>query len=125
MPIPTETRKAALEATRSLLADKSTYKAAGEFLDLNPAHIWQADNNSYVTPMLAKTLAKRGLIKTPAAWKPRRRVWMRTDDVEKAVEMLCRHYDRSEIMMAVIKRLDIISVEYYTPARDDYGTDQG
>ena len=66
-----------------------------------------------MSPMLVKTLAKKGLIETPSIWKPRPRVWMRTDDVEKAVETLATHYGPSEVMEALSRKFSISSIEYY------------
>lgn len=77
---------------RKLWQEMGTYAAVGRYLNINPAHIWKAIHKGKSPHRLTMALVKKGLIERPPAKDPRQRAWMRTDDLELAIETLKKHY---------------------------------
>ena len=102
MPVPASTKQDAIEAITRLLGEFETFSGIGRHLGLNPSHAWQALHEDYVSPMLARALARKGYVKKPPLKDPRCRVWMRTDDINLATETFLRYYPNVEVKIHMI-----------------------
>ena len=89
---------------------------------INSSHFSRLFKKCILGDLLDDLLVEKGLLEKRPLKDPRPRVWMRTDDIDLAVDTIFKHYDLSHILRAMAhhpKGQDIVSVQFavHSPSR--------
>ena len=82
---------------------------------INSSHFSRLFNKDILNDLLDDLLVEKGLLEKRPLKDPRPRVWMRTDDIDLAVDTLFKHYRLKDVIRAMVRHRegqDIVSVEY-------------
>jgi hypothetical protein len=82
---------------------------------INSSHFSRLFAKDVLSDYLDDLLVEKGMLEKKPPKDPRPRVWMRTDNIDLAVDTLFKHYKLSELIQAMTRHpdgQDIVSVEY-------------